>query len=369
MADPKIFKYKVRKNGKEEMYNIPENKLADFNLEFPEAEEIILENQKPISLNGTDSEIEQLYLDYNKARVFTEDENLLFERKPNTKDEEGNIIKGKYITPVNFEPYEKVNRSPYDERHGLAGTMETIIPYKDQLNQAKEMIENPQKYGLTWKAEANPNDETVQELASMIIKDEEKVKLLKTKTQNYLQTLTHKKRKLLHSYEKNKYVKNKNRFNELEEESNIILNEYSKSADLFNLKNIGEKIEDPKYQFDVSGLGDIELVEILAKRIKDMGNPEMLFTEASVDLYNNLIKSYNTEIEKVKTVKLNNGKIIPRTTFELFKKLSSENETVYNTLTNIEKEKENLPIDIKNSKQLLNYLNLNYSEIEKFGAK
>ena len=40
MADPKIFKYKVKKNGEEKIYDIPENKLADFKLEFPKAEEI-----------------------------------------------------------------------------------------------------------------------------------------------------------------------------------------------------------------------------------------------------------------------------------------------------------------------------------------
>jgi hypothetical protein len=98
-----------------------------------------------------------------------------------------------------------------------------------------------------------------------------------------------------------------------------------------------------------------------------MGDPAMLFTQSSVNLYNNLINNYDIERKNVKTVKLENGKIIPTATFDLLKSLQAENNNVLNTLSSIESEKEGLPTDIKTSEQLLDYLKLNYSEIEKYG--
>ena len=414
LQDPKTIAYKVIKDGKEKVYDIPEDTVQNFLKDNPDAK---LFEQSEVKENGvvetdasaapevvqasnTDSALDlgsseftrdkidldlkpttlleedplgkKLVPDFENAIQFSDAENLLFEREEDSIDEDGKTIKGDYVIPVDFTPYEtQVGKEIEFTRGGkiikIDKETKTVVPYEDELKEATDMLQNPNKFGLTWEPIANPSTENIQDLASFIIKTDEKKALLRKKTQSYLQTLTNKEREALAPYEVNKYIKNKDKFNRLQQEGDILLNKYVKSANLFNLKNISEKINDPDYKFDVTGLGDIELVEVLAKRIKDMGDPAMLFTESSVNLYNNLVDNYNIERENVKTVKLENGKIIPTATFDLLKSLQAENNNVLNTLSSIESEKEGLPTDIKTSEQLLGYLKLNYSEIEKYG--
>ena len=420
LQDPKTIAYKVIKDGKEKVYDIPEDTVQNFLKDNPDAK---LFEQSEVKENGvvetdasaapevvqasnTDSALDlgsseftrdkidldlkpttlleedplgkKLVPDFENAIQFSEAENLLFEREEDSVDENGKIIKGDYVIPVDFTPYDKEvkgfrGEKPIISKQGnilnsYTKTI-TVVPFQKELDEANDMLQNPSKFGLTWEPVANPNTEDVQSLASWVIKTDEKKALLKKKTQNYLQTLTNKEREALAPYEANKYIKNKAEFNRLQQEGQVLLDKYTDSANLFNLKNISEKINDPDYEFNTEGLGDIELVEVLAKRIEDMGDPNMLFTQSSVDLYNNLINTYNAETKKVKTVKLENGKILPKATYDLLLSLQAENKNVFNTLSSIESEKEGLPTDIKTSEQLLDYLKLNYSEIEKLGTK
>ena len=414
LQDPKTIAYKVIKDGEEKIYDIPEDTVDTFLKDNPKAElfeEVEVKEDgvvgtdapvtpekdtasnsvagsseftrdkldldlKPVALLETDPEGEKFVTDFEKAIQFSDAENLLFEKEKDTIDENGKKIPGGYTIPVDFTPYEETKQ---DVEYVLTsrgyvpitkGTKtETIIPYKKELDEATNMLTNPNKYGLTWKPIEKPSTEQIQALASYMVKTKEKSALLKKKTQDYLQTLTNKEREALAPYEANKYIKNKAAFDKLQQEEDVLYDKYTKSANFINLKNITEKINDPDYKFDVEGLGDIEVVEILQKRIEDMGDPSMLFTDSSIKLYNNLINKYNEEIKQVKTVKLENGKVIPIATFNLLKELQDENKNVFNTLSDIEKEKEDLPIDIKTSEELLGYLKLNYSEIEKFGTK
>jgi hypothetical protein len=413
--DPKTIAYKVIKDDKEKIYDIPENTVEKFLKDNPEAElfeEEVKENgvvetdasvtPEPNQASNTDlaldpgsSEFSRENLDLNlkptnfleldpkgkkivpefeNAIQFSDAENLLFEREEDSVSEDGKTIKGDYVIPIDFNPYQvEVGKEIEFTRGGkiikIDKETKTVVPYEDELKEATDMLQSPNKFGLAWEPIANPSTENIQDLASFIIKTDEKKALLRKKTQKYLQTLTNKEREALAPYEANKYIKNKDKFNRLQQEGEVLLDKYVKSANLFNLKNISEKINDPDYKFDVTGLGDIELVEVLAKRIKDMGDPAMLFTQPSIDLYNNLVDNYNIERKNVKTVKLENGQIIPAATFDLLKSLQAENNNVLNTLSSIESEKEGLPTDIKTSEQLLGYLKLNYSEIEKLGKK
>jgi hypothetical protein len=414
LQDPKTIAYKVIKDGEEKIYDIPEDTVDAFLKDNPKAElfeevevkengvvetdasaapEVVQASNtgsaldlgsseftrdkidldlKPVQLLEEDPLGKKLVPDFENAIQFSEAENLLFEREEDSVDENGKTIKGDYVIPVDFTPYEtQVGKEIEFTRGGniikIDKETKTVVPYEDELKEATDMLQNPNKFGLTWEPIANPSTENIQNLASFIIKTDEKKALLRKKTQNYLQTLTNKEREALAPYEANKLVKNKDKFNRLQQEGQVLLDKYINSANLFNLKNISEKINDPDYKFDVAGLGDIELVEVLAKRIKDMGDPAMLFTQSSVNLYNNLINNYDIERKNVKTVKLENGKIIPTATFDLLKSLQAENNNVLNTLSSIESEKEGLPTDIKTSEQLLDYLKLNYSEIEKYG--
>ena len=420
LQDPKTIAYKVIKDGEEKIYDIPEDTVQNFLKDNPDAklfeqgevkENGVVETDasaapEVVQASNTDSALDlgsseftrdkidldlkptklleedplgkKLVPDFENAIQFSEAENLLFEREEDSVDENGKTIKGDYVIPVDFTPYDKEvkgfrGEKPIISKQGnilnsYTKTI-TVVPFQKELDEANDMLQNPSKFGLTWEPVANPNTEDVQSLASWVIKTDEKKALLKKKTQNYLQTLTNKEREALAPYEANKYIKNKAEFNRLQQEGQVLLDKYTDSANLFNLKNISEKINDPDYEFNTEGLGDIELVEVLAKRIEDMGDPNMLFTQSSVDLYNNLINTYNAETKKVKTVKLENGKILPKATYDLLLSLQAENKNVFNTLSSIESEKEGLPTDIKTSEQLLDYLKLNYSEIEKLGTK
>ena len=115
-------------------------------------------------------------------------------------------IPGGYTIPVDFTPYEETKQ---DVEYVLTsrgympvtkGTKtETIIPYKKELDEANNMLTNPNKYGLTWKPIEKPSTEQIQALASYMVKTKEKSALLKKKTQDYLQTLTNKEREALAS--------------------------------------------------------------------------------------------------------------------------------------------------------------------------
>lgn len=91
-------------------------------------------------------------------------------------------------------------------------------------------------------------------------------------------------------------------------------------------------------------------MELIEQRIKDLKDPRYLPTQASVDLYNNLVNVYEQELAKLQTVKLGNGKIVPKSTFDLYESLVKENETVINTLDSLFDEIQTLPAEIKDVK-------------------
>ena len=127
------------------------------------------------------------------------------------------------------------------------------------------------------------------------------------------------------------------------------------------VKSISSKFNDPDYKFDLEGLGNYKQVELIEQRIKDLKDPRYLPTQASVDLYNNLVNVYEQELAKLQTVKLGNGKIVPKSTFDLYESLVKENETVINTLDSLFDEIQTLPAEIKDGKSELDFLKKEYS--------
>ena len=331
----------------------------------PTSSEFTRENNTPginyeskvrqINLLENDPEVKDLHDDFNIAIGLNEEEKALFSRVEN---EDGSL--GEYNDPVDFEPYEETTfKTNYKKRnYPKENVTVTIFPFEKELKQAEDILkkENPNE---------EPNAEVVKDLASRIVKDQQRTALIRSKTQDYLQTLTNAQRKSLKPYQAGIYLKNKQEFDTLNEQQEVIISKYEKSTNLYNYRNIAKSFKDPNFEYDLTGLGDIELVETLKQRIDDLGDPEYFFTEATGSLYNNLVENYNLEIKKIKTVKLKNGKIVPRATWDLFKDLSEENNQVLNTIQEIESEKDGLPLKVSDTKNLLNYLELNYSEVDK----
>ena len=225
LQDPKTIAYKVIKDGKEKVYDIPEDTVQNFLKDNPDAK---LFEQSEVKENGvvetdasaapevvqasnTDSALDlgsseftrdkidldlkpttlleedplgkKLVPDFENAIQFSEAENLLFEREEDSIDENGKIIKGDYVIPVDFTPYDKEvkgfrGEKPIISKQGnilnsYTKTI-TVVPFQKELDEANDMLQNPSKFGLTWEPVANPNTEDVQSLASWVIKTDEK---------------------------------------------------------------------------------------------------------------------------------------------------------------------------------------------------
>ena len=106
-------------------------------------------------------------------------------------------------------------------------------------------------------------------------------------------------------------------------------------------------------------------LETLQKRIKDLGDPEMFVTQATGELYNNLIKTYNVEVGKLKTIRLSNGKIVPRATYDFYQEGLKENALVFSTLKEINEDMDKLELPIGDDIKALEFLEKNYSFAEK----
>ncbi len=65
---------------------------------------------------------------------------------------------------------------------------------------------------------------------------------------------------------------------------------------------------------------------------------------------------YEQELAKLHTVKLGNGKIVPKSTFDLYQSLVKENETIVGTLNSLFDEIQTLPAEIKDGKSELDFL-------------
>jgi len=178
MIDPKKFKYKVG----EDIYNIPEDQLEDFKLEFPDAKEF-MEAAKENGVIGTGASVtpgqnmassldpgsldsidpKDLYKDYSNAITISEEEeeNLnkpidftpqgtSAELQPYNPETQNDLVKSamekNYRDPVTGEVF-KDNELTYRTQKDKDGNMinQPFVPYIKQLSLAKEMLMDPEK--------------------------------------------------------------------------------------------------------------------------------------------------------------------------------------------------------------------------------
>ena len=374
IKDPKTFTYKVG----EDVYDIPENTVDVFLKDNPNAklfeEEAAKENgvigtdasvtpeintasiSDPGSSVSTDPDPKTLYKDYSSAIAITEEEEISlnepidFSMQTPSVDIENNLDDAS-ATQKEFLSMGFTNdmlNKPY-------------VPYIKELEEAKEMLMDPAKFGIDAKAVANPTEEKIKFVAEKNIKSAIRQELIKSKAKKFLDDLPTEQRESLIPYKVDELIKKDNKLKGLNEEYQVIADEYAKSPNLFNLKSIASKFNNPDYNFDLEGLGDYKLVSELEKRINDIGNPENLATQASADLYNTLVKTYKEEVSKLQTIKLGNGKIVPKATYDLYQTLVQENEDVTGSLDSIYGEIEKIPTKLKDGANELKFLKQEYS--------
>ena len=309
-------------------------------------------------------EREKLFEDYQTAIGITPEEELLFDEPIDfslvTRD-----TSNLKLSEEDLDDMSNIERDLYNKGFTKETFEGTYLPYLKEQEQAQEILKNPSKFGLNWTPIPNPTEKEINTLASLDIKDKQRRDLIKEKSILYLENLPEKDRKRLLPYKAEKFLKADSKYKDLNEQYNLILEKYSNSTQSKNLNNVIDKFEDKDFKFDLEGLGDLDFVETLAKRIKDLGDPEKFFTKATGELYNNLVKTYNTQLENLKTIRLSNGKIVPKATYDFYQEGLKENALVLSTLKNISKDMEKIELPMSDDKKALEFLKKNYSFAEK----
>ena len=263
-----------------------------------------------------------------------------------------NPTTGEYV-----EEFDLVYRPDYDEAGNL---MEIVQPYEQELFDAKNMlIEN----GVE-----EPNNEQIRKLAERNIKDKYRYDTKKRKSTEYLDSISNEEREKLVPYKVDEYIKLDKKLTSATDQYQTIFNSYKDSPNSVNLINISARFDDPDYKFDLSGLRSAKDADVYLQRINDLGDPENLPTQASVDLYNNLVAKYKDAIENAETVVLSTGKEVPKATFNLYKDLVEENQEVSSVLAGLEKEINEIPVELSEAEVELDFLKKNYSTLQKAGA-
>ena len=263
-----------------------------------------------------------------------------------------NPTTGEYV-----EEFDLVYRPDYDEAGNL---MEIVQPYEQELFDAKNMlIEN----GVE-----EPNNEQIRKLAERNIKDKYRYDTKKRKSTEYLDSISNEEREKLVPYKVDEYIKLDKKLTSATDQYQTIFNNYKDSPNSVNLINISARFDDPDYKFDLSGLRSAKDADVYLQRINDLGDPENLPTQASVDLYNNLIAKYKDAIENAETVVLSTGKEVPKATFNLYKDLVKENQEVSSVLAGLEKEIDEIPVELSEAEVELEFLKKNYSTLQKMGT-
>jgi hypothetical protein len=256
-----------------------------------------------------------------------------------------------------FEEADLIYRSDVNEAGEPAPVFQ---PYSAELSDAKKYLV---KQGVK-----DPTNQQIQGIAEKNIKAKFKYQKIKSKSNDYLNSISNDERKKLIPYAVDEFINLDEKYKGLNEQYATLFNKYKKSPNAFNLKNISSKFENPDYSFDLEGLKSVKDADVYLQRLKDLGDPENLLTQASVDLYNNLLGKYKTAVESAETVVLTNGKEVPKATFNLYKELAEENQEVSSTLYKLGKEIDETPLRLDDAKTELDFLKKNYSTWQKAGS-
>ena len=263
-----------------------------------------------------------------------------------------NPTTGEYV-----EEFDLTYRPDYDEAGNL---MDTVQPHEQELFDAKEM--------LVEQGVEEPSNEQIRKLAERNIKNKYRYDVKKRKSTEYLDSIPNEEREKLVPYKVDEYIKLDKKLTGATDQYQTIFNKYKDSPNSVNLINISARFDDPDYEFDLSGLNSAKNADVYLQRINELGDPENLPTQASVDLYNNLANKYKEAVGNAETVVLSTGKEVPKATFNLYKDLVKENQEVSSTLAGLEKEINEIPVELNEAEVELEFLKKNYSTLQKAGA-
>ena len=215
----------------EDIYDIPEDKLEGFKLEFPEAEKVVEKVKEngvaetdasvtpeentastldPGSLVSTDPKTKKLFEKYTNTIAITEEEELFFnepidftiqgtsaELQPYNPETGNNLVKSQMETNYRdpetgkvFKTNELIYRTQKDQDGNLIN--QPFIPYMEQLSEAKEMLMNPLKFGINAEPIIEPTTDQVEALAEINIKNTARQNLIKSKAKRIIRFVTRK---------------------------------------------------------------------------------------------------------------------------------------------------------------------------------
>lgn len=240
--------------------------------------------------------------------------------------------------------------------------------YAADLEKAQDILKNPKKYNINANPIKNPNKEQIESLAEKIIKDKFRYNKIKEKVTSALKNISTEDKDEITKEKVDKFISLDSKYKELSNDYTNISETYANSANFINLQNINKAFQDKEYKFDLNGLRSVKDAEVYLNKLKDLGNPENFITQASADLYNNLVNKYKNAISTAETIVLDNGKEVPKATFNLYKELIEDNQNVFDSLNVITTELNTMPEKLGDLETELSFLKKNYSTASRLGA-
>jgi hypothetical protein len=315
----------------------------------------------------TESVSEDTFLDLQKNSV---------RKKTRQKDIEKSEVLP-YSEAIKLDPADKEflkNKIDfiYNETFVDPETKETLLTedylYAEELEKARQVLIDPKKYNINTEPIKDPSDEQIKNLAEKIVKDKFKYNKIKEKVTGYLENIPTEEKDKITKEKVEEFTSLDSKYKTLSDDYVNIAETYATSADFKNLQNISKAFEDNEYKFDLKGLKSVKEAEIYLDRIQKLGKPENFVTQATADLYNNLVNKYKDTIEQAETIVLDNGKEVPKATFNLYKGLVEDNQNVNDSLNAIFSEIEATPEKLSDLETELSFLKKNYSTASRLGA-
>jgi len=240
--------------------------------------------------------------------------------------------------------------------------------YAEELEKARDILNNPSKYNINASPVYNPPQKIIEKLAEKIIKDEFRYNKIKQNVKNYSEKVSNKTKDKLVNKKVDEFISLNDKYTALSNDYSSISEAYSKSADFANLENISNLFSDEDYKFDLTGLNSVKDAKVYLDRIQGLGKPENFVTQATADLYNNLVNKYINAVEQAETIVLDNNKEVPKATFNLYKELVEDNQNVNDALNAIANKIELTPAKLGDLKTELSFLKKNYSTAARLGS-
>jgi hypothetical protein len=249
--------------------------------------------------------------------------------------------------------------------------------YSNFISQAEERLSE------------DASEEEITNEAIKIANDVERKKIKRVLSKRYLETIGEKDKDALTSQKVEKFSKETIKKKALEDELKLNLDSTigttvkeitnidgdSEKVEVFNNPDLDNYVriakafsEESDFNFDLTGLGFFELKEA-EKNLKNFGDPNEITSREEAQSYNSLVNVYNEAIKNNKTVKLSNGKIVPKATFDLFVKSKENFELANDNIQAIVGDISDLDVSIKNEAEDLKLTKKSYNDLDKLGSK